>query len=160
MPRLENHRLNWTSLLKKEFKAMRKSPTLRKSEAPVSLLQLQCFALETTIIALPDAEATGKMIKAGVNLVKGFVKFAVTSDPRAVLKSVADCGSLSFEAAKRAHAEYYAKHIAFYILRSLKADIVSLEEVRPPRVHLQRFLFDSLPVRPPLASRYRKHGPC
>ena len=136
VPDLEQSRPEWTKILKKHFQAIRKSPTLRKSEAPASLLQLQCFALQTTITALPDAEAAGKMIKAGVNLFKGFAKLAVTNDPRAVLQGVAGLAGEAFEAAKRAHAEFYAKHIAFYILRSLKADIVSLEEVRPPRVHL------------------------
>ena len=128
-PELEGHRAEWKPALKKLQKSITKSPALRKSDAPVSALQLTLFSLSTAITALPSPDASGKMIKAGVKFAVGLAKFAVTSDPRAVMQGVAGLAGEAFEEAKRKYAEFYAKQLAYLILRSYQADILTVEEV-------------------------------
>lgn len=130
VPGLEEHRPEWKAGLKQLQKAVTKSPALHKSEAPVSLLQFFLFAVQTAATALPNTDAKGKMIKAGVNLAAGVAKFAVTSDPRALMQSVAGLAGEAFEEMKRKYAEFYAKQLAYLLLRSLQAQILTVGEVR------------------------------
>ena len=153
VPDLEQSRPEWTKILKKEFKAIRNSPALRKSEAPVSLLQFLVFSLQTTITALPDANASGKALKAGANLIAGMAKLAVTSDPRAVIQSATQIAGDAIDTAKRMHALFYAKQLMYCAIRPIQAKSLSLEEVS--------FLFHYFVFRPAAdrcPCRFRIHG--
>ena len=129
IPTLEQHRSEWKAALKQQHHALRKSPALRNSEAPVSLLQFNLFALQTTVTALPDANATGKVVKAGVKFAAGLAKFAMTSDPRALFQAGAQLGSVLYEKAKRMHAAFYAQQLSAFFLRPLQADKLTVAEV-------------------------------
>ena len=129
MPDLEQYRSEWKAALKKQHRTLRKSSALRKSEAPVSLLQFYLFALQTTVTALPDANATGKVVKAGVKFAAGLAKFAMTSDPRALFQAGAQLASAAYDKAKRMQAEFYAQQLSAFFLRPLQADMLTMAEV-------------------------------
>ena len=129
IPELEHHRPEWKVALKKQHHALRKSPALRNSEAPVSLLLFNLFALQTTVTALPDANATGKAAKLGANLAIGVAKLAMTSDPRALFQAGAQLASEAYEKAKRMQAAFYAQQLSAFFLRPLQADTLTVAEV-------------------------------
>ena len=129
IPELEHHRPEWKVALKKQHHALRKSPALRNSEAPVSLLQLNLFALQTTVTALPDANAPGRAVKVGANLAIGVGKIVMTGDPRALFQAGAQLGSVLYEKAKRMHAAFYAQQLSAFFLRPLQADTLTVAEV-------------------------------
>ena len=134
IPKLEQHRSKWKAALKKQHHALRTSPALRNSEAPVSLLLFNLFALQTTVTALPDANATGKVVKVGTNLVIGAAKLALTSDPRALYQAGSQLASEVYEKVKRLQAEFYAQQLLAFFLRPLQADMLTVAEVGVPTV--------------------------
>lgn len=136
VPGLEDDRPGWTDALKTLHQAIRKSPALRKSEAPVSLLEFLAFTLQTTVTALPNADGTGKWVNVGANLVVGAAKLAFTSDPRALMQGVGELAGEAFDKAKRKYYAFYAQQLSFFALRVYQPDPIMLKEVRLPHKYL------------------------
>ena len=123
----EQHREKWHDALAALQGKLTKSKALRKSDAPVSLLQFFIFALQTAVTALPNANATGKIVHASVNFLVGTVKSAVTSDPRAFIQGALTLAGVAWDAMHRRVAEYYCRQFSFFAIRAARADLQTLK---------------------------------
>ena len=123
----EQHREEWHGALAALQKKLTKSQALRKSDAPVSLLQFFIFALQTTVTALPNANANGKMVHASVNFLVGTVKSVVTSDPRAFIQGALTLAGVAWDAMHRRVAEYYCRLFSFFSMRAAQGDLQTLQ---------------------------------
>ena len=127
---LEKLREKWNSALEALQRKLTKSTVLRKSNAPVSLLQFYVFALQCTVDAYLSVDnTTRKMVKAGMGFLMGAVNSLMTSDPRAVIQGSIKLARETYNAMMRRCAAYYTQELSYYALRPLQADFQTSEVI-------------------------------
>lgn len=114
--------------LNRLHRSVKKSSKLRKSGAPMSLLEYFVCSIEVAVGALPDPKALGKALAAGANILVGAGKAIFMANPGQLLQGLCDLADSAMVEARRMYNEHQWRQLSFYTVRPHKPQCITVHD--------------------------------